>query len=173
MAAAKFAAERHCWQRRKGPGDEPYINHLIEVAQVLSSFLPELDAELVMAGLLHDTVEDVGVTVSELEDHFGPVVTGLVLEVTDDKHLVKADRKRLQVENAPRKSTRAQALGAADKICNLRSLLYRPPADWTFERKREYFDWAKQVVDGYPSLNGALRAEFERVYAQFNDFVKP
>jgi (p)ppGpp synthase/HD superfamily hydrolase len=70
----------------------------------------------VSAALLHDTIEDVGVTKEELIERFGSDVAELVAEVTDDKSLPKSDRKRLQVESAPKKSLRAQAIKLADNI---------------------------------------------------------
>jgi guanosine-3',5'-bis(diphosphate) 3'-pyrophosphohydrolase len=173
LEAAQFAAERHSAQRRKGPDALPYINHLIEVAALLAASQPELDAELVMAGFLHDTIEDARVTADELQERFGPGVAALVVEVTDNKKLEKPERKRLQVENAPTKSARAQALGAADKISNMRSVLLNPPVNWSYARKREYFDWAKRVVDRYPNLSPVLRAEFDRLYPLFDEYVKP
>jgi GTP diphosphokinase / guanosine-3',5'-bis(diphosphate) 3'-diphosphatase len=168
LAAAQFAAEKHAQQRRKGAAQEPYINHLIEVARLIADSSDKLDPELIMAGLLHDTVEDTGVTKEELEHKFGPDVASLVAEVTDDKTLPKETRKALQVKNAPKKSPRGQTLKLADKISNLRSILHSPPADWSHERRRQYFDWAKQVVDGLPSPNPKLKAEFDRVYERFH-----
>jgi (p)ppGpp synthase/HD superfamily hydrolase len=173
LDAALFAAERHAAQRRKGAAAEPYINHLIEVAQLVSMAVPEPDAHLVMAALLHDAVEDVGVTREELIQRFGSDVADLVAEVTDDKSLPKAERKRLQVQNAPKKSVRAQAIKLADKISNLRSILSSPPPDWDFQRKREYFDWAKRVVDGLAAPNPVLKAEFERTVGQFDRMIRP
>src|SRR5271166_1576149 len=122
LAAARFAAEKHAHQRRKGLAGEPYVNHLIEVAQLIASSSEVLDTNLVMAGLLHDTIEDCGVTAQELEQQFGSDVAGLVVEVTDDKTLPKEMRKALQVQNAPKKSGRAQVIKLADKISNLRSI---------------------------------------------------
>lgn len=163
MKAAHFAAQRHSGQRRKGAAAEPYVNHLLEVAELVSSVLPEPDTNLVIAALLHDTVEDVGVTKEDLIQAFGTDVAELVLEVTDDKSLPKAERKRLQIVNAPKKSVRAQIIKLADKISNLRAMLSSPPADWSVERRREYFKWAKQVVDGLGAPNQILKAEFERL----------
>ena len=171
LAAAQFAAEKHSTQKRKGVAGEPYINHLIEVAELIAGSSPALDANLVMAGFLHDTVEDTGVTAEELEHLFGPDVTSLVLEVTDDKSLPKETRKALQVQNAHKKSERAQILKLADKISNLRSILERPPANWSVERKRQYFDWARQVVEGLTAPNAKLKAEFDRLYASFDAAV--
>jgi (p)ppGpp synthase/HD superfamily hydrolase len=167
MRAAHFAAARHSGQRRKGAAAEPYINHLLEVAELVASALAEPDTNLVIAALLHDTVEDVEVTKEELIELFGADVANLVLEVTDDKSLPKQERKRLQIVHAPKKSPRAQLIKLADKISNLRAILASPPADWTAERKREYFQWAKQVVDALSAPNSGLKAEFERLYARF------
>ncbi len=164
LRAAHFAAERHTKQRRKGAAGEPYINHLLEVAELVSSALAEPDANLVMAALLHDTVEDTEVTKEELVHAFGSDVADLVLEVTDDKTLLKAERKRLQIVNAPKKSTRAQVIKLADKISNLRALLASPPSGWDLQRKREYFEWAKRVVDGFTAPNQMLKTEFDRLY---------
>jgi (p)ppGpp synthase/HD superfamily hydrolase len=148
LRAAHFAAERHSGQRRKGAAAEPYINHLLEVAELVSSALSDPDTNLVIAALLHDTIEDAGVTKEELIQLFGADVAELVVEVTDDKSLTKAERKRLQVVNALKKFVRAQYIKLADKISNMRGILSSPPTDWSAQRKREYFDWAKQVVDG-------------------------
>jgi (p)ppGpp synthase/HD superfamily hydrolase len=94
LSAAMFAADRHSAQRRKGAAAEPYINHLIEVAELVSAVNVEPDTELVIAALLHDTIEDAGVTEEELTERFGSDVAHLVVEVTDDKSLPKAERKR-------------------------------------------------------------------------------
>src|SRR5262249_7579571 len=146
-----FAAQKHAGQKRKGDAGEPYINHLLEVAGLVAGALTAPDTNLITAALLHDAVEDVGVTRQEIADRFGDDVASLVAEVTDDKSLPKAERKRLQIENAPHKSMRAQVIKVADKISNLRALLYTPPENWTFERRRAYFHWAKSVVDALPS----------------------
>lgn len=169
LRAASFAAERHAAQKRKGAAAEPYINHLLEVAELVASAISEPDANVVIAALLHDTVEDVGVTREEIAQRFGEDVAGLVLEVTDDKSLPKAERKRLQVENAPKKSVRAQAIKLADKISNIRAMLNSPPADWNSARRREYFLWAKQVVDALSAPNPILKAEFQRTYRRFEE----
>ncbi len=167
LKAASFAAERHAAQKRKGAAGEPYVNHLLEVAHLVSTALSEPDTNLVIAALLHDTIEDVGVSKDELAETFGDDVAGLVAEVTDDKSLPKAERKRLQVVTAPSKSVRAQILKLADKISNLRAIMSSPPPDWSLERRREYFAWAKQVVDGFTAPNPLLKEEFERTHRKF------
>ena len=171
LRAARFAAEKHAGQRRKGAAAEPYINHLLEVAQMVADSLAEPDVNLVNAALLHDTVEDAAATREEIEEHFGPDVAELVGEVTDDKSLSKEERKNLQVKNASKKSARAARIKMADKISNLRSILSSPPENWDLQRRKEYFEWAKQVVDALPSPDPGLKAEFEAIYLSFERSV--
>jgi guanosine-3',5'-bis(diphosphate) 3'-pyrophosphohydrolase len=122
------------------------------------------DAEVIAAALLHDTVEDTETTIEEVHEHFGERVAGIVAEVTDDKSLEKADRKRLQVEKAASKSEGAKLVKLADKTSNLRDILASPPAEWSDERKREYFEWARKVVDRLRGVHPRLEAAFDEVY---------
>lgn len=92
------------------------------------------------------------------------VVRPSVRDLTDDKALPKAERKRLQVEHAAAISRRAKLVKLADKICNLRDIASSPPADWSVERKREYFDWAKAVVDGLRGVHPGLEHLFDEAY---------
>ena len=162
IRAAHFAAVKHAAQRRKGEAAEPYVNHLLEVANLVAE--AGLDVDSIAAALLHDTVEDTDTSAAELEAEFGTIVARLVLELTDDKSLPKAERKRLQVERAPHKSASAQAIKTADKISNLRSILASPPADWDQKRKRQYFEFANAVVAGLSLAPESLRTEFAAVY---------
>jgi guanosine-3',5'-bis(diphosphate) 3'-pyrophosphohydrolase len=163
IRAMDFAARRHTHQRRKGGQAEPYVNHVVEVARLLAATSGD-DPALVAAGLLHDTLEDTNTTFEELEREFGAEIAGLVQEVTDNKNLEKAERKRLQIETASKKSPRARLIKIADKTSNLRSVLGSPPADWSTQRKREYFDWAKQVVDRCRGVNSQLEEAFDGAY---------
>src|ERR1700687_5413068 len=95
--AADLAARRHSGMQRKGRGNEPYINHLAEVANLLATATEGTDAELVAAGWLHDAIEDTATTQEELAETFGERVAALVVEVTDDMTLPKNERRRRQV----------------------------------------------------------------------------
>ena len=168
LKSLEFAAFRHKGQLRKGEGRTPYINHPIQVANLLANFAGETDPVLISAAILHDVVED---TVNspgerdELTDQisliFGDDILSLTLEVTDDKTLDKTERKRLQVENASHKSDRAKKLKIADKIMNLRDLTDNPPQDWPTERITGYFDWAEKVVVGLRGVNQKLDDLFD------------
>jgi len=145
--AYHFAAARHVHQRRKGEAAEPYMNHLTEVADLVAQATRATDPEVIIAAVLHDTVEDAKTTLGELKAQFGERVAELVGEVTDDKSLPKQDRKDLQVEHAAHASRGAQIIKLADKTSNLRSLATSPPTGWSDERRQEYVDWAGRVVD--------------------------
>jgi len=162
--AADFAARRHAGQRRKGEDGEPYINHLAEVAALLAEATGGEDIVLVLAGYLHDTLEDTETTYQEVSERFGPEVAAIVAEVTDDKSLPQKERKRLQVETTPKKSRRAKLLKIADKTSNLRGLVASPPKDWTAERLRDYVDWAEQVVRSCRGLNATLEVAFDAAH---------
>jgi (p)ppGpp synthase/HD superfamily hydrolase len=162
--ALDYAARKHVSQRRKGEAQEPYINHLAEVAHLLAEATGGGDSNLVIAGLLHDCIEDQGVTYEELVELFGDDVADLVRDVTDDKTLLKAERKRLQVELAPHKSDRAKMLKIADKTSNLRAIAVSPPSGWDEQRKRDYFAWALAVVAGCRDVNAFLEAKFDEAY---------
>ena len=122
------------------------------------------DEEIICAALLHDTLEDTETTREEVEAQFGRLVADIVAEVTDDKSLPKSERKRLQIEHAVHLSKPAKLVKLADKICNLRDVADYPPAGWPIERKREYFDWAKRVVDNLRGTHAGLEAIFDRAY---------
>lgn len=159
--AYAFAAERHVQQRRKGDKEEPYINHLVEVAALVAAATEGKDPNLTAAAVLHDTLEDTQTRFEELEERFNRDVADLVAEVTDDKSLPKKTRKDLQVANTPKKSSRAKIIKIADKISNLRSLLNSPPGNWSEERKKIYLDWARQVVEGARGVNAWLEDIFD------------
>jgi len=120
LKAVKFSADKHKTQRRKGAEGSPYINHPIDVAETLWKLGGVRDLSVIVAAILHDTVEDTDTTLSEIEEYFGPVVRSLVQEVTDDKTLPKPERKRLQIEHAPHLSTGAKRIKLADKISNIK-----------------------------------------------------
>src|SRR2546423_14179260 len=146
LKSLAFAADKHRAQRRKDAEASPYINHPIALAELLAS-VRVTEEDVLIAALLHDTVEDTDSSFGELEQRFGQSVANIVREVTDDKALAKDERKRLQVEHAADLSREAKLVKLADKICNLRDISTSPPEDWSPQKKQEYFDWAKRVVD--------------------------
>ena len=166
LKALHFAATKHRDQRRKGEEASPYINHPIEVAELLAREGGVTDPVLLQAAILHDTIEDTKTTPQELEEAFGTQVRSVVEEVTDDKRLPKAERKRLQIEHAPHLSKRARQIKIADKISNVRAVTVSPPADWPLERRQEYLNWTEQVVAGCRGCNVALEGLYDEILAE-------
>jgi guanosine-3',5'-bis(diphosphate) 3'-pyrophosphohydrolase len=167
LKALSFAAYKHRHQFRKGSKPIPYINHPIALADLLVRTGNVRDSETIAAALLHDTVEDTKTTLEELEAEFGPVISQLVAELTDDKSLPKEERKIRQIEHASLLSHRARNVKLADKICNLRDVVEDdPPAGWPLERKQQYFDWAKSVVDKIRGTNVELEHAFDEAFAK-------
>lgn len=156
LGALRFAADRHRDQRRKGTDGAPYVNHLIEVAEILARVGGVEDPVVLQAAVLHDTLEDTPTTAEELEARFGPEVRRVVEEVSDDRRLPQAERKRLQVVHAPHLSERARLVKIADKISNVRAVIESPPAGWSPRRQREYLDWTAAVIAGCRGYSAPL-----------------
>ena len=124
------------------------------------------EISVIVAAILHDTVEDTDTTLSEIEEHFGPVVRSLVQEVTDDKSLPKPKRKRLQIEDAPHLSTGAKQIKLADKISNINDVAFAPPAHWPYQRRVDYLSWADSVVRGLRGCNEQMEELFDKTISQ-------
>jgi (p)ppGpp synthase/HD superfamily hydrolase len=165
LKALKFAAQKHTRQRRKDSDASPYVNHLIDIAEILAGVGGIADITTLQGAILHDTIEDTQTTADELESVFGSEVRRLIQEVTDDKRLPKLERKRLQIEHAPYLSTRAKLIKIADKISNVRDVTHAPPTEWTLLRRREYLDWTERVVSGCRGCNHALESLYDRTLA--------
>ena len=166
LKALAFAAHKHKDQRRRDVDSSPYINHPIALADILCNEAHVTDIETICGALLHDTVEDTETTAEELEDVFGKAIRDIVMDVTDDETLPKAARKQAQIDHAAHISDKAKLVKLADKISNLRDVLYNAPADWSLERRQEYFDWACRVIDQVRGSHPGLEAMFDEIYTK-------
>jgi GTP diphosphokinase / guanosine-3',5'-bis(diphosphate) 3'-diphosphatase len=163
LEAASFAAKKHAGQTRKGANAEPYINHPLEVANLLANIGKIEDYDILIAALLHDTIEDTKTTKTELTNRFGKKVCRYVMEVTDDKSLPKATRKQLQIEHAPHLSHGAKCIKLGDKISNIRDVSENPPKDWSKKRRLEYIEWGEKVINGLRGTNAKLEEYFDNL----------
>lgn len=161
LQAIHFAAEKHRQQRRKDAEGSPYINHPLKVAELLWNAGGIREMDVVLAAVLHDTIEDTATTRREIAKHFGERVARIVCEVTDDKSLEKAERKRLQIEHAPHLSRQAKVIKLADKLCNISDITASPPTGWSLERTKDYLDWSEKVVAGLRGVNPKLEGLFD------------
>ncbi|CAM3681583.1 HD domain-containing protein [Polynucleobacter antarcticus] len=167
--AIAFAADKHKSQRRKDAEASPYINHPIGLVNVLVNEGGIINNDVLCAAVLHDTIEDTETTAQELSSHFGEKIASIVMEVTDDKNLPKAERKLQQIAHAVHSSHEAKLVKLADKICNLRDMLASPPAGWDLVRRKAYFDWADQVSNGLKGTNSKLENILKSLIARSSE----
>jgi len=126
LEAVKFAVLAHKGQVRKYTG-EPYVMHCLEVAQIVEPFAND---DMICAALLHDTIEDCGVTRNEIADKFGDRVAELVWWITDQSKPEDGNRvarkaiDRAHIAKAP---FDAQAIKLADLISNTSSIVAHDP----------------------------------------------
>jgi guanosine-3',5'-bis(diphosphate) 3'-pyrophosphohydrolase len=166
LKAVRFAAWKHRDQERKGVDASPYINHPVEVADLLADVGGVTELSTLVAAVLHDTIEDTDTSAEEIERLFGAGVCGLVEELTDDKSLPKEVRKQLQIDHARDLSPAAKEIKLADKISNVGDVTLNPPEGWSLARREEYLDWAEKVIAGCRGVNTLLDREFDRVLAE-------
>jgi len=159
--ALDLAARAHANQRRKGAAQEPYVNHLVEVAGLVAEATDGADVDLLIGALLHDVIEDTAVAFDELERDFGGRVAGWVAENSDDMSVAKPERKRRRLEQAPHKSTGARIIKTADMISNLRATAKSPPAGWPAE-------WCLGYIKGCRELHAAMRGADDALDRRFD-----
>lgn len=173
LQAIEFASTKHRDQRRKDAAQAPYINHCIRVASIAETIGSIKDQELLMAAVLHDTLEDTDTTEDEIRSLFGERVLNLVKEMSDDKSLDKQRRKELQIEHAPYVSEDVTPLKLADKISNCEDMLISVPKGWSKDRVLAYFEWSESVIERLPRVNEALYQYAKQVikqgYEQYRD----
>ena len=163
LQAISFAAQKHAGQKRKGADAQPYVNHVLEVVNLLANFGKIEDYDVLIAAVLHDTIEDTETTEEEITKLFGATVIGYVSELTDDKSLPKARRKELQIEHAPHLSNGAKYIKLGDKISNISDVSKNPPDGWSDERRLEYICWGENVIAGLRGVNANLENHFDEL----------
>lgn len=163
LRAAIFAADKHQNQIRKDLQGSPYVTHPLTVAEVIWEIGGIRDTRTLVAAILHDTIEDTPTTPEEIRKQFGEEVLSIVMEVTDDKSLPKMARKRLQVLHAGNISLPAKLIKLGDKLVNCRDILNSPPKDWDLNRRREYIQWAADVLAQIRGTNAPLEDAFDKM----------
>jgi hypothetical protein len=165
--ALAFAAEAHRNHRRKGASQEPYINHLIEVLDLVAS-VEDRDVDVLIAALLHDVLEDTRTGYDELVATFGERVARIVQENSDDMTLPKPERRRVRLAGINKKSREARLVKFADIISNLRAIAVSPPAGWSNDRRLGYLNSCRNLVDAGRGSN----AETEHIFDDTAEVVE-
>lgn len=158
--ALAFAAEAHRNHRRKGASQEPYINHLIEVLDLVAS-VDGGDMDVLIAALLHDVLEDTRTGYDELAAVFGDRVARIVQENSDDITLPKPERRRVRLAGIGKKSREARVVKFADIISNLRAIAVSPPAGWSNDRRLGYLESCRNLVDAGRGCNAQIECIFD------------
>jgi hypothetical protein len=164
-SALAFAAEAHRNQRRKGAAQEPYINHLIEVLDIIAQTVDDVDTDTLIAALLHDVVEDTYLTFDAVAERFGTHVADVVRENSDDMSIPKDERRRARIAAMAHKSRDARLIKVADVISNLRAIAISPPAGWPTDRKLGYLDSCRKLIDAGRGTNQAIEDMFDHTAA--------
>jgi uncharacterized protein (UPF0147 family) len=160
--ALLFAAEAHRNQRRKGAAQEPYLNHLVEVLDLLVQATDGTDTDTLIAAILHDVVEDTAASYEDVAKNFGERVAEIVRENSDDMTLPKAERRRARIAGMPLKSREARLVKMADVISNLRAIAVSPPAGWPADRKFDYLEGCRQLIDAGRGTDAAIERTFDQ-----------
>jgi len=171
FSALEYAAIKHQFQKRKGAAGIPYINHLIEVGNLLIQKLERPSGELLVAAILHDVIEDTDAKAEEIKELFGEKVAAIVMEVTDDMRLPSSVRKKNQIKKAGDLSFEARCIKIADKTCNIHDILFTR-IKWSAKRKQKYIAWAGKVIDEIRDTDPNLIKEFEQAVKQSKEVLK-
>lgn len=176
-AAIIFAAKAHDGMRRK-QSDVPYIIHPMEAAVIVSSMTS--NQEVIAAAALHDVVEDAGVTIQEVEQHFGKRVAELVASETEDKreHLPAAETWKIRKEEAiavlqNTKDLDIKILYLGDKLANLHSIYtaWKEEGDafWQYFNQKD----PAQQAWYYRSIADSLKELSDTVaWQEFNQLIQ-
>lgn len=179
--AIRAATVLHYDQKRKGSMPYPYITHLLSVAFILQEYTD--DEDILIASLLHDTLEDTDYTQIELESDFGQKVCNLVMTVSEPKELngkklTWVEKKQAYADQLNKGPKEAVMIAAVDKIHNFRSMVEE------YYDKHELFlrDFGGHLKDRIEMyqiiansinkrIDGPLLAEFNHVFEQFKEFI--
>lgn len=167
--AYAFAARQHIGQSRKGHPNEPYVNHVIDVAARVARS-PVCDNNLLIAAVLHDMLEKSPTTPEQLSSLFGMSVGSVVGEVTDDPALPETERRLRQITRTQHISQPAKRITLADKASNLTALV--TSSEGNDAVLAEYLDWAMRVVEGCRDIDPVLEAEFDAAAAMARRALK-
>jgi hypothetical protein len=169
--ALAFAAEAHRNHRRKGASQEPYINHLIEVLDIVAS-VECGDMDVLIAALLHDALEDTRTGYDDLVLRFGERVARIVQENSDDMTLPKLERQRARIAGICKKSREARIVKFADIVSNLRAISLSPPAGWSNDRRLGYLNSCRNLVDAGRGCSAALERMFDDTAKEVEQVIR-
>jgi (p)ppGpp synthase/HD superfamily hydrolase len=167
LKGVEFAMQKHQFQERKNSKKTPYVIHPIGVADHIMRVGKVYDADVIIAALMHDTINEGLATKEELTKNFGKAVASYVEEVTDDQAIPVKERKKKQIIQALHQSKGASLIKLSDKWHNLNTLMKDPPSGWNREKMDLYFQWAQAVAENLPEVNAPLKESLHETIAHY------
>lgn len=155
LDAISFAAQKHQDQIRKDEAATPYIFHPMGVALSLWEEGSVRNPTVLIAALLHDTLEDTDTTKEEIEALFGIQVSEIVSELTNPSGFSAEEAKAWQIEHAPTLSQEAKLVKLADRLYNIRDLRI-PPVGWSEDKIQKYYEWGQKLLDALRGTHSVL-----------------
>lgn len=179
--AIRAAAVLHREQSRNGSVPFPFVTHLFSVAMFLLDFTK--DEDVIIAALLHDTIEDTDYTIEELKEDFGEKVTEIVSTLTEpkyhkDKKLNWVESKTAYAKQLKNGPIEAVLIAAADKIHNFRSSVEEYYDDHNrflqdfgkhLDERLEVYQTISNVINN--RLDGPLLKEYNHVFDEYKNFI--
>ncbi|PZO87448.1 MAG: bifunctional (p)ppGpp synthetase/guanosine-3',5'-bis(diphosphate) 3'-pyrophosphohydrolase [Micavibrio aeruginosavorus] len=165
--AKTLAAKKHAHLTLYNAAHSPAILHIGEVAGWVEQHGGSED--MIAAAWLHDIVEDTDVTITQVEEIFGPGIALLVDGLTDPPHfapLPLEQRKPMQAERLKGKGEEVKLIKICDQLSNVRRILNDPPTDWNFQTQFQYIKGARAVADICRGVNADLDRLFDEAYEQ-------
>jgi len=164
--AMVYACEKHAGATRDD-GITPYAIHPIRVAENLRRLCGERDENILIAALLHDTIEDAAVSYDDIASKFGVEVAGLVAELSNDNRLPKARRRAAMMDHLHDLSPKAKRIKLADRLDNVTDLIR---GIGTREKRLRYHDETERLLDALAGtcepLESAIREALRELHAE-------
>jgi len=161
-----FATQKHGNAKRKGT-DIPYITHPMEVMQILSE--NSYSKKVIIAGILHDTLEDTDTSREEIMNIFGEDVLFIIDAESEDKSKTWHERKQATIDHLQTASIEIKAVCLADKLANLRSMSTDHETEgenlWNrFNASKADIEWYyRSVFNKLSNLNNNMCSEYEEL----------
>ena len=155
LDAISFAAQKHQNQTRKDEAATPYITHPMGVALSLWEEGSVRNPAVLIAALLHDTLEDTDATKEEIAALFGNQVSEIVEELTNPSGLSSQEAKAWQIQHAPSLSPEAKLVKLSDRLYNVRDLRV-PPVGWSADYIQKYYEWGQKLLDALQGTHPAM-----------------
>ena len=179
--AIRAAAVLHHHETRKGSMPFPYVTHLYSVAMMLGDYTT--DEDVIIAALLHDTIEDTDYTIDELEEDFGGRVAEIVAALSEPtmvngQKITWSERKKAYAKQLKNGPLEAVIIAAADKTHNFRTSVeeyyddhnrFRQDFGKNLDERLEAYQLIANVINS--RLEGPLLAEFNHVFEEYKQFI--